>query len=54
MPTDRKGKLEFLLISTQYITITFYPAASPLYCNPSCCPPAPPLLQDNLKRTNPQ
>src|SRR6202035_305716 len=40
-----KSKLEFLP-NPQYSTyknislITFHPAASPLYCNPSCCPPA--------------
>jgi hypothetical protein len=33
----------------QYITITFYYAASPLYCNPSCCPPAPQLLQLSIQ-----
>src|SRR6202035_5227819 len=40
-----KSKLEFLP-NPQYSTyknislITFHPAASLLYCNPSCCPPA--------------
>ena len=43
--TSWKSKLEFLR-NPQYSTyknislITFHPAASPLYCNPSCCPPA--------------